>query len=127
MTALAQDLRTYAVRRWPTTNHKWRKARLASILGLTERRVRSLYEGEETAVLRQHEADAITNLIGAAREREIDEANAHDFTALQARVARLEALLLEQEAAANRRALAATGEVADGRRRAHVANHTRRD
>ena len=126
MTALAQDLRTYAVRRWPTTNHKWRKARLASILGLTERRVRSIYEGEQTAVLRQHEADAIAKLLGAAREREIDGANKHDFQALQARVARLEALLLQRHAGDDHTPLAGAGQGVDGGRGAHVARPARR-
>lgn len=95
--ALAEDLRVYAVKRWPTMNHEWRKERLASILGMRVRRVRSFWDGEETLSPRQSEVDAITALIGA-EEREIEEANRDAFAALQTRIARLEAIILAQEA-----------------------------
>jgi len=92
--ALADDLKIYARRRWPLTTDEWRWTRLANIVGVKPRRMKSLYQGEPTAVVRQHEADALAKLI---RNREIEEANRNDFQALQARIARLEAALFAQD------------------------------
>lgn len=87
--ALANDLRVYAGTRWPTMNHKWRKARLASLLGMNERRVKSLYEAEETARVREDEAARIKTLISAKEEA----ASAEADKALEARIADLETQL----------------------------------
>lgn len=118
-TALADDLRTYAVKRWPTMNHEWRKAKLASLLGMKVRRVRSYWDAEETLSPRQSEVDAIAELIGS--EREIEEANRDAFAALQERIARLEAIILAQEAQPHHGPLAGKGERSFGRRRTDVA------
>lgn len=100
--ALATDLRIYAGRRWPEMNHKWRKARLASLLGMSERRVRSIYEAEETARLRVDEEARINALIRAKED-------AHEETdrALANRVAELETQLAQVMAALAGDALAA--------------------
>ncbi len=65
--ALATDLRDYAVRRWPSMNHEWRKARLANILGMRLRRLRSYWDAEETMSPRLDEVEAIEALIGQCR------------------------------------------------------------
>lgn len=117
--ALADDLRTYAVKRWPTMNHEWRKAKLASLLGMKVRRVRSYWDAEETLSPRQSEVDAIAELIGS--EREIEEANRDAFAALQERIARLEAIILAQEAQPYHGPMAGKGERAFGRRRTDVS------
>lgn len=106
--AVATDLRIYAGRRWPTMNHKWRKARLASLLGMNERRVKSIYEAEDTARLRADEEARITALI------EGDRANAEADSALAARVADLEAQLAMVLAALARDTLEASGGTAWG-------------
>lgn len=85
---VAADLRIYAGQRWPTMNHKWRKARLASLLGMNERRVKSIYEAEQTARLRVDEEARIKALIGAK-----EDASAAADRALAERVAELEAQL----------------------------------
>lgn len=87
--ALADDLRAYAVKRWPTMNHEWRKAKLASLLNMRLRRVRSFWDAEETLSPRQFEVDAINSLIGAEEEIARVEAD----RALAERVAELEAQL----------------------------------
>lgn len=105
--ALADDLRTYAVKRWPTMNHEWRKAKLASLLGMKVRRVRSYWDAEETLSPRQSEVDAIAELIGS--QSNIEEANRDAFAALQERIARLEGIVLAFEAAQNHQAMAGEG------------------
>ena len=117
--AVATDLRIYAGRRWPTMNHKWRKARLASLLGMNERRVKSIYEAEETARLRVDEEARINALIHA--DSEIEEANRDDFKALQERVARLEALLAASVAQQDHASVARRGEGSLGRRAGDVS------
>ena len=87
--ALADDLRAYAVKRWPTMNHEWRKAKLASLLNMRVRRVRSYWDGEDTLSPRQSEVDAIKSLIGAKEEKAREEAD----RALAERVAELETQL----------------------------------
>lgn len=89
---ISNDLRVYARRRWPLANDKFRKARLATLLNVSARRIKSLYEGEQTAVIREREAEAVRQLVGQ------EEANRDDFQALQARIARLEAALFAQDA-----------------------------
>jgi hypothetical protein len=111
--ALACDLKIYARRRWPLTTDEWRWTRLANLIGVKPRRMKSLYQGEPTAVVRQHEAEALAKLI---RNREMEEANRHDFQALQARIARLEAALLTQDEEFHQPQMAALRQAADGRR-----------
>jgi hypothetical protein len=103
-TAIASDLRTYAVKRWPTANHKFRKSRLANLLGFSERRVRSFWEAK-AASPRDDEVDAIKALIGAEEE----EANAEAYRAMEARFAAMEAELAELRAAIAAAALAGEG------------------
>jgi len=101
--ALAEDLRVFAGQKWPTMNHKWRKARLASLLGMTERRVKSIYEAEETARLRVDEEARIKALIGKKEEADVeDQALAQRISELEAQVAFLVAALAGDQLAANR-------------------------
>lgn len=99
--ALANDLRVFAGRKWPTMNHKWRKARLASLLGMSERRVKSLYEAEETARIRADEEARIKALIGQKEEgHDADEALSTRLAELEAQVAFLVSALAGDEMAA---------------------------
>lgn len=104
--ALADDLREFAGRKWPTMNHKWRKARLASLLGMSDRRVKSIYEAEETARLRADEKAKITALIGQKEEAnvEADRALAERLAELEAQVAFLVEALARETLAAESRA-----------------------
>ncbi|WEK05742.1 MAG: hypothetical protein P0Y65_05665 [Candidatus Devosia phytovorans] len=116
MTAvLADDLRAFAGRKWPAMNHKWRKARLASLLGLSDRRIKSIYEAEQTARLRADEKAKITALIGQK-----EEANADADRAVAERLAELEAQVAFLVSALARETLAAEGRETGGalRRRA---------
>lgn len=116
MSASAQlILRDYAGARWPTLNHKGRMARLASVLGLGHRRVRSIYQNEGGVSLRADEMAAITSLKKPAAAA--DEENRNAFVALQARVARLEAALAAVDEAFFDPQMAALRASADGRRR----------
>lgn len=118
-TAVATDLRIYAGRRWPTMNHKWRKARLASLLGMNERRVKSIYEAEETARLRVDEEARIKALLGV-QDSHMEEANRDAFAALQERIARLEGIVLAFETAQNHQAMAGESNGTFSRRRTDV-------
>lgn len=102
--ALANDLREYAVKRWPTANHKFRKGRLADLLGLSERRVRSYWEAKAAAP-RDEEIEAIKALIGA----EEDEAYAEAYRTLEARFASMEAEFAKLRAAVAAASLAGEG------------------
>jgi hypothetical protein len=103
---VAADLRSYAGHRWPTMNHKWRKARLASLLGMNERRVKSIYEAEQTARLRVDEEARIKALLGQKEEADAvaDEALANRIAELEAKVAFLVSALAGDELAARRNA-----------------------
>jgi uncharacterized membrane protein YccC len=125
MSAVADDLRVYAGRRWPTMNHKWRKAHLASLLGMTERRVRSLYEADEAARLHADEEARIRALIEDSENRKAEGANRDAFEVLQARIARLEAIILAQAAQQDHGPVAEAGERDFGRRRDDVARPPR--
>jgi hypothetical protein len=92
--ALAADLKVFARRKWPLSTDEWRMSRLAHMIGVGTRRMKSLYQGEATAVLRQHEAEAINRLL---KQRQIEEGTRDDIAALQDRIARLEAALLPQD------------------------------
>lgn len=102
---VATDLRIYAGQRWPTMNHKWRKARLASLLGMNERRVKSIYEAEQTARLRSDEEARIKALIGQKERADAvaDIALAKRIADLEAQVATLAALLAGDKLAAEGR------------------------
>jgi hypothetical protein len=91
--AISHDLRVYARRRWPLANDKYRKDRLATLLQVSARRIKSLWEGEDSAVIREHEAEAVRRLVGQA------EANRDDLQDLAQRIARLEAALLQSDEA----------------------------
>lgn len=108
--AISHDLRVYARRRWPLGNDKFRKDRLATLLKLSSRRIKSLWEGEQSAVIREHEADAVRRLVGQA------EANTNDLQALAQRIARLEAALLHGDEDFHRDQVDAIRQVARGRR-----------
>lgn len=98
--AIATGLREYSVRRWPTANHKFRKSRLADLLGFTERRVRSFWEAK-AASPRDDEIDAIKALIGQEEESHAaDEALSARIAELEAQVAFLVATLARDEVAA---------------------------
>lgn len=116
--AISTDLRTYAVKRWPTANHKFRKGRLADLLGFSERRVRSFWEGTAAAP-RDEEIEAIHALVGA--NEQIEEANRDAYAALQERIARLEAIILAQSSQQDHPGMAGQGEGTHRRRRADVA------
>lgn len=129
--AVATDLRIYAGRRWPTMNHKWRKARLASLLGMNERRVKSIYEAEETARLRADEEARIKALISAEEERadaEADNALARRIAELEAQVAFLVTAMAGEALAGSRVEKHGSSERAAGRvqsapRRRSADNH----
>lgn len=113
---LSTDLRVYATKRWPLDKDERRKERLAALLNMTKRRVRSFWENEPTAVPRGEEIDRIKTLIGV-EESNIEEANRDAFAALQERIARLEAIVLAYETAQDNQAVAGKGQGAFGRRR----------
>ena len=113
---VATDLRIYAGQRWPTMNHKWRKARLASLLGMNERRVKSIYEAEQTARLRVDEEARIKALIGQREKADAaDTALAKRIADLEAQVATLAALLASDTLAAEGRVGHRQGAGASGR------------
>jgi hypothetical protein len=85
-------LRNYAGDRWPSMNHKGRIGRLASVLGFSPRRVRSLYQNEPGVRLRADEMAAIDNLRRAREEAKNVRASQAEYRALEARIAALEAL-----------------------------------
>ena len=93
--ALAADLKVFARQKWPLSTDEWRMTRLANMIGVGVRRMKSLYQGEPTAVLRHHEAEAIAKLL---KQRKAEEAVRDDIEALQERIARLETALLQTDA-----------------------------
>lgn len=115
---LADDLRVYARQRWPLANDKYRKDRLATLLRVSSRRIKSLWEGEQSAVIRQSEAEAVRRLLG---QKQIEEANRDDFQALQARIARLEAALFASDEEFHHEAMAGLRAAAGGGRGGYVA------
>ncbi len=85
-------LRDYAGDRWPSLNHKGRMGRLASALGFTPRRVRSLYQNEPGVRLHADEMAAIAKLRHEREEAKNVRASQAEYRALEARIAALEAL-----------------------------------
>lgn len=122
--AISHDLRVYARRRWPLANDKFRKDRLASLLAVSAQRIKSLWEAEESAVIREQEAEAVRRLVG---QQQIEEANRNDYQALQARIARLEAALFASDAEFHQPQMAALREASRGRRGGNVAGQTDTD
>jgi hypothetical protein len=110
-------LRDYAGQRWPTGNHKFRMTRLADVLGLSFRRVRSIYQGDPAVRLRADEMAAIE----ALRNAEAEEANRAEFTALEDRVARLEAALFAIDEEFHSPQVAGFRQATNGGRREDVA------
>lgn len=98
---LSLELKTFARRKWPLENDKSRKRLLAGLLKFTLRRVRSLYEGEATAVPRGHEIISIERLIGKriglAAEEELNNAKA-EYRTLAELAAGLQALVTGPDA-----------------------------
>lgn len=94
--ALANDLRVFAGQKWPTMNHKWRKNKLASMLRMSERRVKSIYEADPAARVRADEAERIRALIN---QEEADAALADRIAELEAQVAYLVAAISRDEMA----------------------------
>lgn len=91
--ALADDLREYAGKRWPSGNAKFRKGRLADLLGFSERRVRSYWEAK-AASPRDHEIEAIKALIGRKEGADVaDRAIAERLSQVEAELAEVRALL----------------------------------
>ena len=113
---LAVQLRTYSVKRWPTMNHEWRKAKLASMLRMKARRLASYWYAEETLSPRVDEVEAILALLQMPTE-DLERANVEAFRELQERVARLERLLAEAGAHGVDGSLAGASETTDGGRR----------
>jgi hypothetical protein len=97
--AIKTELRTYARQRWPLENDKSRKSKLRRALDLTARRMKSFWEGEETAVPRGHETARIENLIGhkIGAAAELKEAQ-HEYRDLAQLANSLHALLYGPEA-----------------------------
>jgi hypothetical protein len=96
---VSREMRSYARQRWPLANDKARKEAWRRLLGVTARRIKSLWEGEETAVPRATETTLVEQIIGhrigaAAEEEEQDalRSSQENYRALEARLARVEAL-----------------------------------
>jgi len=113
---LAVQLRTYSVKRWPTMNHEWRKAKLASMLRMKARRLASYWYAEETLSPRVDEVEAILTLLDTPTE-DLVRANDQAFRELQERVARLESLLDASGALGTGGTVVRAGETTDGGRR----------
>ena len=90
------SLRDYAGRTWPSESHKARILKLSRKLDWGFRRTRAIYNGEPVS-LRADEFADVQQLIEAQDE----------FQDLQARIARLEALLLGQDEAFHSHSVAA--------------------
>lgn len=114
--ALAVELKTFARTKWPLTTDEWRKDKLASMLRMGRRRIKSLYEGERTARPRFEEVEKIRALIGA-EEKAYAETNAQADRALEARIAELETQLAEVRALLVADAMADEGASASVERR----------
>lgn len=97
--AISIELRVFARKRWPLENDKFRKNQLKSALGFTARRIRSFWEGSDTAVPRTEETDAIEGLIGKkiGAAAELEEAQ-HEHRDLAQLASGLQALLFGPEA-----------------------------
>lgn len=112
--ALSHDLREFAGQKWPTMNHKWRKAKLASMLRMSERRIRSIYEADPAARIRADEAERITALVHQGDVE--DAALSTRIAELEAQVARLVEALASDEMAQPRMAPRVPGRTAFDRR-----------
>lgn len=96
---VSRELRAFARIKWPLANDKARKQMLRRLLDITERRIKSLWEGEDTAVPRGTETARIEALIGhkIGAAAELEEAR-HEHRDLAELAASLQALLFGPEA-----------------------------
>jgi hypothetical protein len=96
---VSKELKLFARVKWPLANDKARKAALRRALDVTARRIKSLWEGEETAVPRGTETARIEKLIGhkIGAAAELEEAR-HEHRDLAQLAASLQALLFGPEA-----------------------------
>jgi hypothetical protein len=96
---VGMELKTFARSKWPLTNDKDRKRRLKVALGFTARRIKSLWEGSESARVHTDETDAIEAMIGhrIGAAAELEEAR-HEYRDLAQLAASLHALLYGPEA-----------------------------
>eukprot|EP00873_Tetraselmis_striata_P020738 jgi/Tetstr1/441002/TSEL_029270.t1 len=106
------------------TTDEWRKDKLASMLRMGRRRIKSLYEGERTARPRFEEVEKIRALIGA-EEKAHAETHAQADRALEARIAELETQLAEVRALLVADAMADASGAATGNRRKAQGNGRR--
>lgn len=100
--ALSKELRIYGRTRWPLMNDEWRKHKLASMLRMGARRMKTYWDGEETAVPHPHEIERIDALFGGKAthdDSEQDRALAARIAALEAQLAEVRALLAQDELA----------------------------
>ncbi len=112
--ALSHNLREFAGQKWPTMNHKWRKAKLASMLRMSERRVRSIYEADPAARIRADEAERIAALVQQGEAE--DAALSTRIAELEAQVTRLVEALASDEMAGSGLAPRLPGRTAFDRR-----------
>ncbi|WMT90116.1 hypothetical protein [Pelagibacterium sp. H642] len=112
---LSLELRTYGRRRWPLTTDEFRKSRLADLLKMSARRMKSYWDAEQTAVPRGAEIERIRALIGNPKAPTHDHIEAD--RALEARLAQLEEELAELRSLLVADAMADRGRQASGDRR----------
>ncbi len=100
MSASATDImRNYATTQWPFDNHKSRIWKLKRFLGWTERRVRSIYNGEQGVALRAHEQSELQALLDEAQ---------NENTEITARIDQLQRQVADLETHLNSLRVAAT-------------------
>ncbi len=97
--ATAQDLRQYAATSWPMGNHKYRIYELARRLKVRTRRMRSIYNAEQSTRLSVQEALAIQALLDEAQ---------NDGQEITAKIDQLQRQLADLEAHLNSLRVAAT-------------------
>ncbi|KGM44469.1 hypothetical protein JY97_00550 [Alkalispirochaeta odontotermitis] len=97
--ATAQDLRQYAATSWPLGNHKYRIYELARRLKVRTRRMRSIYNAEQSTRLSAEEALAIQALLDEAQ---------HDNEQITARIDQIQRQLADLEAHLDSLRVAAT-------------------
>lgn len=95
------NLRNYATSRWPMDNHKARIWKLKRTLGWSERRVRSVYNGENGVSLRAHEQDDLTALFEKVTHQnaDISESIAQLQSELERQAALIDRLKVELQSA----------------------------
>ena len=82
--AIGDELRAYSRQRWPLANDKHRKSRIADLLNVSARRIKSFWEGEATAVPRPDEIRRVEALTGKTfSTAAADGENRDDFMAMR--------------------------------------------